>query len=232
MSTGLIRLPSMPTEVKIGEDWLLTRDDLVKRAAGLIVENEIGFAVASELLQAVTKTSGALEKFRKQYAEPFSQAAKAIKQMADDARDPLEQVKTRLNGLISAYAETQRKIELAERRKAEEDARALAEKQVAEQEEASELFGTEVSQEVTVVVQPVYVAPRAVNSAVRIKKSVVWNCTDESLVPVAFKSLDDRKVNAYMRDHKADIEAALDKDETWTFAPGITLKFETTAASR
>lgn len=232
MSTSLIRIPAMPTEIALQHDWLQERDAILEQTKGIVVENEVGFATASEFLQKITKLSNSVEKFRKQYAEPFNQAAKAIKAMADDARQPLEDAKNRLKAVISEYAERQRRIEMEERRKAEEEARKAAEQANAEADEIKELFGEDAAPEVTVVAAPVEVQRRAVNSAVRIVRRVAWEATDESKIPVAFLSLDERKVNAYLRDHKAEIEQALEADGSYTFAPGIRLKFETTTASR
>ena len=236
MTTAIaIKLPSLPQSVSIGAEWIEQRQALLDQAEGIVVENDTGFQAASELLQAITKHSNALESVRKDLSRPFDQAAKVIKQTADKAREALEDAKAALKEKIAAYAEVQRKAfearQAEERRKEQERAAALAQ----EREAAAELFGDDAAAEMTLAPEPLPAAVElrpATSGNVRIGSRVTFAVSNPDLVPRAFCMVDERIIRQYVNDHAAELKDKLAADPLYTFAQGITLKVETTVAGR
>jgi len=231
---GLIKLPEMKRELQISDEWLGGRDGYLERVKEIEGNGHLStnqdFQAASKLLKSITKHSNALESVRKDYAKPFTQAAKLIKQVSDVARDPLEKAKGVLSKIIGDYAAEQRRIEREERAKAEQAAREEAERKLSEQSD-DDMF-SDPDEEITVETEAV--SRRAVSNNIRVIQKVHISFIDEERVPRAFCSVDQRKINQYIRDNNAELKAALaEKDEGGTIEPieGVTLILETKPVS-
>lgn len=223
-------LPKTPERLGVNAEWIAMRDAVVAEASGLVVSNEAGFSAGSDLLQRITKLSNKLETFRKDYTAPFLEAQRAIKSMADSAREPLEKVKSALKVELGKYAEIQRKAEAEERRKAEAAAQEEAARLAQENEEASELLGDAAPQEeVVVVAAPVQ--RRAVSDSVRVIPRIVWEVIDVDLIPRAFLMVDDRKVNEFKREHEDLIKKAVEDGKAGNPIPGVVFAVKTDVAS-
>lgn len=241
MDKIIVRIPNLPSEVTITPDWLTLRAELIEAAAGIAtVETPEAFDAAGELLRKITKASNAMEKFRKEYADPYNEAVRTIKKAADAAREPLEAAKAKLQGGLNAYAaEQQRKAE-AERKRIEEAQRKEVERQMAERaaavEEAAEL-GLEDELPEPVPVEVPAIIPqidRARADAVRVQETVAWEAVNEDEIPEAFKTFDPRKVNAWLAGNKEQVKAALQADKTAgdKVIPGLRFRIDTKVISR
>jgi len=232
--TGLVKLPKMKTEVSISHDWLERRDDLISQTKGIKVETEKEFYAAADIQKAITKHSNGLEAIRKELVKPFNQASKKIKAMSDEARDSLEVAKKTVAGKIEAYAAVQRKKEREERIAAEEEARQEAERQAALQDVAADLGMEENGEQEEIVVETAVVERRAVATSVKIVQKVIVKSVDEDKIPRAFLMVDDRLVNAYIRENKDSLKEQLEKlDEGGTIEPiaGMVLELGTSSSS-
>ena len=236
-----IRIPNLPSEVTITPDWLTLRAELIEAAAGIAtVDTPETFDAAGELLRKITKASNAMEKFRKEYADPYNEAVRTIKKAADTAREPLETAKARIQGALNAYAaEQQRKAE-EERKRIEEAQRKEVERQMAERAKAeaeAEELGLEDELPEPVPVEVPSIIPqidRARADAVRVQESVEWALVDEAAVPEAFKTFDPRKVNAWMAGEKDRVRTALKADAGMAdkVIPGLRFTITTKVISR
>jgi len=233
--TGIIKLPPMTTEICIGSEWMGTRDELIRECEGFLVTDQTSFFAASDLLKKITKHSKGLETKRKEFAKPFQQAAKIIKEQSDQARDDLEKVKTELSNKIAKYADEQRRIEAEERRKAEAAAREEAERQAALQMAADELGMSEEEEPEEIKVEAAPVARRAVSMNTRISKVIKpVTAPDKDKIPRAFLMVDDRLVNAYIKEHKAELMRQLEElppEGRIEPVPGLKLALITKVAS-
>lgn len=230
--SNIIKLPVLESSIEIAPDWIAARDQLVTDSAKIkSVADDASFNAAGELLKKITKTSNAMEAFRKKYAEPYAEAVKTIKGAADTAREPLEREKARIQTALNRYAaEQQRRAEEARKRLEEEHQRAI-EKQLAEQDRArkeAEAIGLDepapVEPEAPVQTLPEVSAPKS--DAVRVQSDVAWECMDEEKVDRAFLSLDSRKVNEYVRANKDRIMEAIKSDSTQADRLLFGIKFE------
>lgn len=240
MEAKLIKLPEVPKEISIRADWLEAREALVLEVGQITaIETTESFEAAGDLLRRVTKTSNAMEKFRKDFADPFAEAAKAIKRASDAARDPLERVKERLQRMLNSYAEDQQKKRAEEQRRIELENRKVIERQLAErakaEAEADEL-GLEDLPEAAPVVVPAVIPeterPRA--EAVRVQETVAWDIADEGAVPAAFKVVDRVKVNGWLAQNKDLVRQTVkdDPEKAAALIPGIVFRIETKVISR
>lgn len=240
MDRQIIKLPDLPDEVSITPDWLATRAELLAETGRLTeVASPVDFDAAGELLRKITKTSNAMERFRKQFGEPFQEAVRAIKKAADAARDPLEAEKSRLQRLLNVYAaEQQRKAE-EERRLIEAEQRKEIERQMAERAkaaEAAEALGLEDELPPPPVEVPA-IRPqveRARADAVRVQESVEWEIDDEGAVPPVFKMVDPRRVNGWLAQNRETVKDALknDPERSKQLVPGIRFSVQTKVISR
>jgi hypothetical protein len=238
--SNVIQLPKLLPQIEIAPDWISARDQLLEDATGIAdVNDDAAFAAAGELLRRLTKTSNAMEAFRKQYAEPYAEAVKIIKGAADTAREPLEKAKNRIQTAMNRYAEQQARLAEEERKRAEEEQRREVERRLAEQERArseAEALGLDVPEmppiEVTTETLPARVAPKA--DAVRVQQDVTWEVADEERVNRAFLSIDARKVNEWVRANKERVLEAMKDDEASgsRMLEGIVLKVKTKVISR
>lgn len=196
MENNTITLPKLDTEITLSKDWLAERDQLILQAAEVIVDDNDTYNMAGEILSRITKTSNAMESFRKDYSKPYLDAQRLIKHGADDARESLEDAKKRLQTDMSKYQAEQRRKADAERKRIEEENRAAIERQVAESEE----LGLEPE-----IVEPVVKVPQVAvpkSNAVRVQQTIGWEIIDEDAVNAALKVVDTRKVNAYKSMYK------------------------------
>lgn len=240
MTAAVIKLPALDQEITIAPDWIAARDQIITDAASIpAVTDDQAFKLAAELLRRITKTSNAMEAFRKQYAEPYAEAAKTIKRAADDAREPLEKAKARIQAQLNSYAAEQKRQAESERKRIEAEQRAEVERRIFEQEktaaEAEEL-GLPAPEAAPIEQPPadlpVISPPKA--DAVRVQVDVAWAAADEEKIDRAFLSLDPKKINEYARANKERIVAIIKDDAAaaTTILTGIVFKVQTRVISR
>lgn len=228
----IIQLPKFSDQVSISGEWILKRDEIISRVAKVIkIDSEVTFKEASEILQQITKHSNALEKMRKDLTDPFVEAQRMIKRKSDEARDILESEKPKLQAKIAFYIDSERKRVEKEKREAEEKQRQEIASQLAEQEALKDVGlikeEAEFVPEVTAVA-PIVQAP--VSFDIRVQENLVHEIFDENLIPVAFKTFDERKLNAWKRDNKdrviKRIKDSGNTEEGRLFVDGINFKIE------
>ncbi len=228
-STALA-LPKMGGAIAINAEWIAQRDALVSAASGIIVENDMQYGVACDLLNKITKCSSGMEKLRKELTEPYLSAQSKIKQLADDARVPLEKAKDALQRKLSPYAKAQRKREHEERLAAERAAAEESARIAAENAEAKEILGESApAQEVVHVVAPV--ERRAVSGAAKVVTRIEWSVVDIERVPRAFLMVDPRLVNQFRDAHAELITKQIEDNGGCDAVPGIAFKLETKVQS-
>ncbi len=238
--SNVIKLPALDNQIEIAPDWIAARDEIVAAAAVVkTIEHDADFRAAGDILRKLTKTSNAMEAFRKQYAEPYAEAVKIIKGAADTAREPLERAKARIQQALNRYAEEQQRKAEAERKRIEEEQRRAVEAQLAEQERArkeAEELGLDEPEPLEPVAPvaelPAVQAPHA--EAVRVQTDVSWEVTDEERVDRAFMAVDPRKVNEWVRANKERIIEAIKEDagQGAKLLAGIKLEVKTKVISR
>ncbi|HEY5140034.1 MAG TPA: hypothetical protein VIJ25_12065 [Methylococcales bacterium] len=228
----IIKLPKFSESVSISGEWIDTRNDITTRAAKIVkVDSAESFQAAGELLQEATKHSNVLEKMRQALTAPFLDVQKTIKGKSDDARDPLETLKPTLQNKMSDYLTAERKRVEKEKREAEEKQRQKILAQQAEQDALKEIGLVEKEAEFIpeVIAAPVIVrAP--ISHSVRMQENIVHEIIDENLIPAAFKTFDERKLNAWKRENGDMVKKRLKEngntDEGRLFVAGINFKIE------
>lgn len=232
MNALAIKLPQVETAVAIDGSWLEKRDAMLAESKLFVsIENNESFQAATESLSAITKHSNALEKFRKEVAEPYQEAAKCIKMAADKARDALELEKARIKALLGDYAERQRKAAEAEMRRIEAEQRAAAEAAVAKQQEAEDMgFDVVATPAPAAAPQPQVIAPKAFGAA--ISERVTFEIVDADAVPRGFCVPDERLINAFIRDNRNYIKDQIKSGREYSFIAGVKFTVKTDVASR
>jgi hypothetical protein len=203
MSKSLvIQLPEMIRNIEIDQQWLVRRDAICADCVAVqTVTNQAAFDVVGELMKSATKASNELEAMRTGLTAPFTAVAKSIKAVSDKAREPLEMEKSRLKGLLSAYATEQSRKARIERERIEDEQRKAVERQLAEQREAEQLGLAEESEMFVPAVPEI--APTVMTAkadSVRVVPTLEWVAVDESEIPAQFCAFDPRKLNAYLRE--------------------------------
>lgn len=232
----IIQLPKFNDQVSITGEWIEKRDEIISRVNLLVkIDSEVSFKEAGEILSEITKHSNTLEKMRQALTAPFLDAQKTIKKKSDDARYVLESEKPKLQLKISQYLEAERKRVEKEKRDAEEKQRQEILAQQAEQDALKEIGLVEKEAEFVPEVKaapPIVQAP--VSHSIRVQTVVAWEITDEALIPAAFKTFDERKLNAWIRDNKDMVIKQLkdNPDAGIGFLTGIKLKTETKPIGR
>lgn len=237
---NIIHLPNVSSEIEISKDWIAERDSILAEAGKInSIQTKEAFAEGGDLLKRITKTSNAMERFRKDFAEPYQDAVKLIKRASDLARKPLEDAKNELQGLLNAYAAEQARKAADERQRIEAQQRKAIEAQIEAQrkaEDAADALGLDEPAPVPEPVAPVIVPKeeRARADTVRVSESVTWNVRDEDAIPSAFKMLDPRKVNAWAAMNKDRVMRELKDapEKAGAFVPGIEFRIETKVISR
>jgi len=237
---ALVKLPELPQQVEIAPSWIEARNEIVAVAAGVTeIADATAFDAASELLRKITKTSNALEKFRKEISEPFNEAQRLVKRAADAAREPLEAAKAKLQNLLSRYAaEQQRRVD-EERARIEAEQRAAVEKQIAKRA-AAEAAAAELGIE-ELPPPPEPLAPAIATTemlaranAVRVQEVIDWTILDEGAIPAVYKMVDDRRVNGWLAQNRDMVRCVLkeEPERATTLIPGIVFEIKTKVISR
>ena len=193
------------------------------------------YAQAETFLARITKGSNTLEKLRKDLGEPFLEATRIIKAVSDDAREPLEMEKRRLQAALAAYHVEERHKADEARRQAEMEARKEAERKAAEQqaeEEARKVLGLDdepqVEQPPVPVVQVVPVVqepPRS--SKTRVTEILAFKILDVEKVPRAFLMVDESKVRSWLNANKETVRKQLSENPNGAeIIQGLTIKLE------
>lgn len=227
----IIQLPKLSQEITINKEWIEKREGLIASANGILITSDETYKSGSELLNQITKTSNQLEKMRKELSDPFTEAQKLIKRKADEVREPLEQKKSELQTKLSNFVIIQRKAAEKAKREAEERAQAEIERQLSEKKSLEDAglieeetpFVPELSAlPVAAIVEP----PKSF--ATKTQDDVVWELEDETHIPEAFKSFDERKVNAWLRENKPRLLKLLSDNPGvgTTFINGIHFKLK------
>jgi len=221
----IIKLPKFAEQVSISAEWITQRDILVKNANEIVaVKNQTDLDFASEILRGITKASNTLEKMRKDLTDPFMDAQKTIKRKSDEARDILEVKKSELQRKIAGYVEAERKRIDAEKKAAEEKQQAEIAAQLAEQEELKEAGLIAEEKPFVPEVTPIIEVAQAPKSyAIRLQDVIEWKAIDDNIIPGAFKTLDDRKVNAWIKENKERLLKGIKEnvEAGKIFIPGI-----------
>ncbi len=198
-------------------------------AASIIVYNQETLRAANNFLlgvkgvmKEVTDAFGPMKKKtneahkavvaqEKKYLEPLLQAEKSAKM----------QIGVYVRKRQEIRAEAERKAAEAERVKLQKQADIEAEAQRFEnhgyREEAKEIRAKQPDHETVIVPD----APSL--NGVQIRKNLTFEITDMSKVPDRFKSIDMKKIRAYIREHK---EKAIEHD-----IPGIRIYYEDSVAA-
>ncbi len=238
---SIIKLPTIPSEVTIAPDWIAARDELVEEVVGFeAIESAGDFDDAGELLRKITKTSNAMERFRKDMTAPLTEATRVVKKAADAAREPLEKAKAMLQQLLNRYAAEQDRKRREEQARIEAEQRKAIEAQLAKQEQERENaddLGIDLDDEPAPAPEVPAIIPQveaARSDGVRVQKNVAWEVTDEGAIPRVFLILDPRKVNGYMAQHKDEIMKVLEEkpEHEGSFVPGLRFRIETKVISR
>lgn len=226
----VIRLPDVEKEITISPDWVTTRDENVSWAKEFEdISDSQTYEKAANCLKALTKTSNAMEKFRKLYAKPYRQADKTIKKASDTAREPLESEKSRLQKLLSQYVEAQRRLREEEEKRIEAERQKEIERQQAQAEADKELFGEE-----TEIIEP----PKEEKPATPVPKSYAtrtvtrypFEVVNEKALPRSFLMPDEKAIRKWRDENKERIKDALKND--WQILPGVKFRIETKTQSR
>jgi hypothetical protein len=229
----LIRMPQTPSEVTIKSEWFGMRDALVAEAARIpSVDNITDFVRGGALLQRVTKAKGAVEKIRKDFSKPLSEALKLLKTAADKALAPLEAAGGELKLKLSAYALRQSMAREREERLLEAAAEAAADQTL--REEADRLFGSVDADIIESIPNPSPEAEPPKAESVSVRKSLTFEITGEAALPRQFLSPDEKKIRRWIEDSKESLEAAVKNSPGWELdiMPGLRLKISVDIVSR
>lgn len=225
--TEVIKINELPTELAISPDWITYRDQLIAASAELqAVNDDKSFNDAADLLRAITKTSNKMESFRKEFAEPYQDAVKTIKKASDQARQDLENEKTRIKKLMSDFTREQERLARIERERIEKEQRERAERQAAAQEELG------IDDPVQIPDAPAPTVRKPIADSARTTKVLKFNIMDDNYVPRAFCSPDSRLINAYLRDNKEKLIELIERDPRMIIIEGINITVEHQIASR
>jgi len=215
MSEALtIRVPTIPEKIEIGVEWIERRNKILIASADITsVQSQDDYEAAEILLKKITSASNDAEKLRKNLSLPFTDLAKRIKKMGDDARNPLEEDKLRLKKIMSVFLREEEARQQADlRRIAEEAAREADAALLKEAEEAGKKFNNPFaefipdSEESEVLpAEPVAIESNVGNvnkSFSRAKKVWKFEIENESSVPREFCSPDEKKIREYVNREK------------------------------
>lgn len=220
-----VELPALPANI-VAQEWTDRAAILAADATSLTITNPETYAEAADLLKAITGHSNGIEKERTAASKPVNDLLKEIKRQIDTARAPLETSKALLQRGMVVYADK-------ERRKAEEEARRKAEEQAELARLSAELLGPDApAPEPEPEALPAPVIPAAPVSMVT--RLVIDETLDIQNVPAQFLQLNTTAVNAYLRDRREEVLAALNDDEAneTKIIPGLRIKAETKPQSR
>ena len=207
------------TAPKVGElsqrgEWISRRDDLINEA--LVIKEvscDADLEIAGALQSSISKHIKKLNDMRLDLTRRVDEVKKGIMDEERKLVQALQLEHDRLKGLNNAYAthkyqlaEAERmRIEEQRRREAEAEAARIAEenaKKTAEQLKAESVFGPGASAQPTApaapepVVAPQYTKPHTESNTI----AVVWDfaVVAHGDVPDEFKSVDERKIRAFL----------------------------------
>jgi hypothetical protein len=203
--------PKFNQEVCIEKSWFDKRDEIIKdaKSLGSKIESPEAFQKAERVLKDITKTSNQAEKVRKDLSLPYTNFAKKIKAMGDEAKELLEKEKPVVKKLIGDYLTEQerlRQIEIKKQMQAEEEARlkAEAERIEAEKQASMNVFGAvEIKPEPDVFQgdeAPVQIITAPVVSKTCSSTRMVWKyeIINPELIPRNFCNPDPVKIRKYL----------------------------------
>jgi|GEM_PF-6383782 len=195
-----IRLPAdISTELEISSQWVESRNELVARSSEIdTVETEAEFKAAGALIRELTSTSNGAETMRKQMSTPYFQVHKNINAVAKEARQPLEDQKSRLQRLASGFANKK----AAEKRAAEKAKQDAILKQVHE-------TSADEKVEIDESLLPATVAAPAKSAHVRQKEVIDFVVVDPSAVKQKFLSVDESKIRKMVKEQSGWLKAKM-----------------------
>ena len=226
----IVRLPETSAEISISEEWIEKRDELLAESQTIeAVKDSDSYETAGEILKRITKTSNSFEKLRKDFDKPFRQASKLIKQAADQAKEPLEEEKKRIQSVLSEYAEAERRRREAEEQRIEEERQRRLQEQAEQAEAEEELFG----ESTTEIVEPEPELPetqKPKSDATRTVERLEFEVSDPEAVPGAFKTVDERKIRAWLAENKQRVTPEVKAGEQPI--PGVRCEIKTQIIAR
>jgi|GEM_PF-2606255 len=232
----MILIPKTPTEISIDSDWVVRRDELVKASKAVaIVGDDDSFRMSGIMIKNLTRQANEMEAIRKKLGAPFLTAQKLIKKLGDDARQPLLDEAIRIKGLAADFYEQQQAALRRERDEIERAQREEAERQLAEHEKAVEIGMEEAGSHLGIIIPDApeieLAGPHSYDLSVR--KDIVFEIADPDSVPQNLCSPDDRKIRAWIKDHKADIlRVSQEAEGDVNYIPGIKITVQTKVQSR
>lgn len=164
MSTTMpVKLPSLSTEITFDPKWVEQKAQILERAGRITtVESQVDYDEAEVSLTRLTKTSNAMETYRKEVSEPFLEAQRIIKRVGDDARADLEAEKVRIKALMTAFYVEQKRLRQIE----EEQIAAARAKEIEEAAKGDDPFAEQVVMQKPVQVAPTPTVQRAMSAVV------------------------------------------------------------------
>jgi DNA polymerase III alpha subunit (gram-positive type) len=188
----------IPHTMEVDPLWIKARTALMTKSTAIVtVADQESYEDAEVILKRLTSGSNKLEAFRKKFAQPFLNATRQIKQIADDARSPMEKEKIRLKGLMQTfYLEQERKRQAEIEAQAAEQARLLAEQ---EAQDADNPFNEEVKQKIVEQTPVVPVTPTVNRTMSNVVKTWVFELENPNNVPREYCSPDPVKLGAAIK---------------------------------
>lgn len=207
----------LPQEITIDPEWIEVREGLIDQADNILsseIENASELAQAAQVLNAVTKHSGVLEKFRTQTVKPLNKFLKLIKSSCDNERGDLEQKKTQLKASIVRYETAEAKRLAEEQRKREEEAQLAIQKQYDEHEAKKDLGVIDQGEEFIPEIEDTAPSMLPVKAGLLShRESIEFSVSNITEVKACFLKIDEAAVRAFIRENQKAIKAKLDKGE-------------------
>lgn len=225
-----IQLPDVTQEITLENEWFQKRDVMLAEAQGYTLATANNADIIGEAVSKLGKMASKIEAERKKLTAPFLTAQKTIKAVVDKATESINAETMRLKGLLSEFAEIERRRLFEEARKAEMERLAREAEQAEQQRQEEELFGSSTA--VTIIEpEPVQQTSPKVDG-VRLSESVSFEVMDENLIPVQFMTFDPVKLRAWINERKADLIEQMKQEGFRQPIAGIVLKTESKVAIR
>lgn len=171
---------------------------IADEARELVIVDEVTNAVALDMLSQVTKARKRIEALKKRWLDPLNQQVRLIRADFEAMASPAGEAEAILRTKTSVY-----RVKVSEAaRKEQERLRLLAEKRqerAAEKAEAKGLEAPPVIPIVPTVAPPAKTVATDSGAKVTYRRTTHFEVLDESLVPIEYFTLDERKIGAAVR---------------------------------
>lgn len=168
------------------ESVVRSLDELKQEVNSLVIDDEAGYARASEILAQIARLKKRLEERRQFFVKPLNDQVKRINNLFKSLQEPLDRMDKKLRDAISDYRrqmEQKKREEEEFLRKKREILARLAEKK-----------GETVAPPPPVETMPIPAAVRTENGLVTTRKVWTFRVIDESLIPREYLVLDESRV--------------------------------------